>query len=1112
MTYIGAKLLEALTTSSSSSGGGVTISDTSPSSPSAGDQWFNSSDLKMYIYYADGSSSQWVQSSPTGNITGTTLSSFSVGSEGSASGDGAIAYNNSSGVFTYTPPLIGGSTTVYANTSSLPSVASATTGDMAFVTANTRFYVFNGSAWYSVALTNTAPTVSGASASYTLATDGSATVVTLSASDPEGDPLTYSHTATGLGTEATITQGTGSNTNVFTVTPSTNEAHAGSFSVVFSATDGANVVNNTSSFTLVFSLPLHYSTELLVKTSGTNNQTNKSVFDQSTSTHTLAMYGDVQQTTFSPYLTNSSITMDGNGDYLQFANATQHDRSGVVNWTLEAWVWLDDYSTQSDASGLWYSKYNYPSPAGGIFIGVDVSQGNRTFARVNSNNTQTLVGNYTFPLREWVHVALVRNGNGTNNISLYENGTLQMQISQANTVSNVTVPVDIGRRSSFYPNNTWNGKIHTVRMNNTAVYTTDFTPPTETLTATSDTAFLVGANSGNFNDQSTNAQIPTVNGQCKIDGNSPFIPDPWKTNKGGSAYIAGTGDKLNIPAHSDFVVGTGDFSIECWVYIVSNASNYASIFDFRGSTTRNDASAITLAYSDVTNKMYIYSHPTFHVNNIPRKFHTWQHLVFQRRTIGGTPTAEFYIDGVLFHTASNSTNWSANNGIDIGTSNWSDHGNFYIADFKFNKGSASYSGAFTPPTAPTAIQSDTKLKLNFDQAGVFDSVSKSSLQLKGDAQESTTQTKYATTNIKLNGTGYTTSTDPSLNIRTGDFQVELWSYRTSTTGSEGFFHLSANPIGSSTDGIALYSDSSYNMWLYHNGFTNTGTLAPANQWNHHAVIRRNGRLQAFLNGTRHTDIASTHDFNGSTMNVGQMYTTGNTFTGYIEDFRYLQHHTTYPNERPQTALTAVSGTTLQLANSSTIPSSPNGLSLSVGAGSPTVSAFTPPDSTVTHSIRYDGNDRTDIASNTNLQFGTGDFTVEMYLYLVSQATNYASVIDFRSSSTQNDASSFTLVYSASKMYIYASPTFHVNNIPRVLNKWQHLVYQRRTISGTQYDEFYIDGVLFHQATDSTNWTGNSMWIGSSHWGDHGDFYIADLRVNKGNAIYSSTFTPPSSAL
>ena len=44
------------------SGGGssVTASDTAPTSPSNGDQWFNSTDGSLNVYYNDGSSSQWV--------------------------------------------------------------------------------------------------------------------------------------------------------------------------------------------------------------------------------------------------------------------------------------------------------------------------------------------------------------------------------------------------------------------------------------------------------------------------------------------------------------------------------------------------------------------------------------------------------------------------------------------------------------------------------------------------------------------------------------------------------------------------------------------------------------------------------------------------------------------------------------------------------------------------------------------------------------------------------------------------------------------------------------------------------------------------------------------
>jgi len=50
-----------------SGGGGssVTISDTAPASPQAGNLWWNSTDGYMYIYYTDADSSQWVVATPT---------------------------------------------------------------------------------------------------------------------------------------------------------------------------------------------------------------------------------------------------------------------------------------------------------------------------------------------------------------------------------------------------------------------------------------------------------------------------------------------------------------------------------------------------------------------------------------------------------------------------------------------------------------------------------------------------------------------------------------------------------------------------------------------------------------------------------------------------------------------------------------------------------------------------------------------------------------------------------------------------------------------------------------------------------------------------------------
>jgi len=68
-----------------SSGASVTSSDSAPSSPSAGDLWFDTEDLILYVYYNDGSSSQWVKSNPSSVPVPSTLSVAKRGSSVSIS-------------------------------------------------------------------------------------------------------------------------------------------------------------------------------------------------------------------------------------------------------------------------------------------------------------------------------------------------------------------------------------------------------------------------------------------------------------------------------------------------------------------------------------------------------------------------------------------------------------------------------------------------------------------------------------------------------------------------------------------------------------------------------------------------------------------------------------------------------------------------------------------------------------------------------------------------------------------------------------------------------------------------------------------------------------------
>jgi hypothetical protein len=162
-----------------------------------------------------------------------------------------VAFNGSADI-----TIPGGDPTIYATMALLVAATGMSAGDMAFVTANNNLYLYTGSGWFKIAtVENNSPSaITGVAAATTLASDGTATVITAVSTDPEGFPLTWSYSVTtgsltnGGGASATVSQAD----NVFTITPTTTAAYAGTFSITFSATDGTNAVTAASAFTLTF--------------------------------------------------------------------------------------------------------------------------------------------------------------------------------------------------------------------------------------------------------------------------------------------------------------------------------------------------------------------------------------------------------------------------------------------------------------------------------------------------------------------------------------------------------------------------------------------------------------------------------------------------------------------------------------------------------------------------------------------------------------------------------------------------------------------------------------------------------------------------------------------
>jgi hypothetical protein len=758
-------------------------------------------------------------------------------------------------------------TTVYSAISDLP-LSGNESGAQAYVSGTNRLYLWTGTGWYNIALINTQPSLSGASASYTLNTDGSNTVVTLASTDPEGLPISFtvSHSGLGVGANAiaTVTQ----SNNIFTFTPTTNTSLAGTFSSTFTASDGVNLAVANSSFTLSFVVPLvsnsNYTHALFTPQVSTDSLDNQTILDSSSSNRTITNSGSVVQYGYSPFRAGGySLYFDGTGDYI-YPPSSSTLAVGTGSFTLEFWM----YATAiSNAQNIFDTRNT-----GGFTVNLSSSK----LGFYDENGASYVFQTSVLNNNQWYHVAIVRNGSSA---TLYIDGT---SVATATDNANYTNTVaTIGARYSR-DQQYFTGYLADVRLvKGGAVYTSAFTPPTERLTSIINTSILTG-HLPYIADGSTNSHAITINGNVRTEAWTPFDKLPYSASvNGGSLYLNGS-NYVQSPAFGD---NSTTWTVECWIRPIQYYSG-------SGHFDRVWSSGTSLGDSILINLNQTTGAPTLRVNDSVTitsssgiQLNAWYHVAL---VCNGSSTT-MYLNGTSVGSVASAYTFSSRI-FRVGTLDGT-QGYFkgHVGDMRVVLGSAVYTTSFTPPTAPLTAITNTSLLLNGTNAGVFD---KSSVvgthDIYAGIESSTTQTKFNSTSIRFDGSGYIRM-HFGLNVRriyTADFTLEAWVYRDVQNAAHMIFASGANP-GTNIPGFNFLIDSDNELKFINNSITtsSSGLNFPASTWKHVAVARDYDQVRMFVDGTLVATYVSNWSMTDGTMRIGTQSSSSFKFSGYMDDIR-----------------------------------------------------------------------------------------------------------------------------------------------------------------------------------------------------------------------------------
>jgi hypothetical protein len=385
---------------------------------------------------------------------------------------------------------------------------------------------------------------------------------------------------------------------------------------------------------------------------------------------------------------------DGSGDYLSLASVTAL-QPAASDYTMEVWIY-----TSSTTNQVFYA--NEASGALGFQFAVETNQ-TITMALSSNGTAYGLVLSSTglLKLGQWNHIAAVRSGSGTNNIAIYLNGVRDATGTFSGTVNAPATTFQVGCRYASGATAPLNGYMGGIRfIKGQALYTAStITIPTGPFTTTgygTTSQSITGA--VNLLINYTNAGI--------YDGKMAMNLETVSTAQVATAPVKYGSGSMKFNGTSDYLVsfnnvpmGTGDCTIEAWVYPTYTGSGLYAIFTTGpGGTTGNLRFGVyaSALYLDITGaSVFSGTGPTIPTN-------VWVHMAVTR----ANGIWRGFINGVLMGSTSTQGTTSivgteryvgllgstgAAGGVPGGW--WSG----YIDDLRVTQGVARYIANFTPP-------------------------------------------------------------------------------------------------------------------------------------------------------------------------------------------------------------------------------------------------------------------------------------------------------------------------------------------------------------------------------------------------------------------------------